>query len=94
VYSLALGIVTTAGQRYGVEDTLKFKAASTFLTVATNLMVTGSILFFLISERLRLSRVFTSKQLGLYTVVVSMLIESALPLAVFGIMYAAAGSKD
>jgi hypothetical protein len=86
---LALGIVTIAGQRYSVEDMLKFEAASTFLTVATNLMVTASILFFLLSERLRLSRVFTPKQLGLYTGVVSMLIESALPLTVFGIMYAA-----
>jgi hypothetical protein len=52
-------------------------------------MVTSLISFHLLTARRRLSKVLPGKDLDLYTGVVAILIESALPLSVFGVVYAA-----
>ncbi|RXW23251.1 hypothetical protein EST38_g2605 [Candolleomyces aberdarensis] len=69
--------------------TVKFESARTLLTVSTNILATGLISFYLLRARYRLSYIFPSKELQLYTGVVAILIESALPLSVFGIIYGA-----
>ncbi|KAJ2912979.1 hypothetical protein MD484_g7440, partial [Candolleomyces efflorescens] len=68
-----------------------FEAARQLLTVSTNILVTALISFYLLRARSTLSMVFSSKDLQLYTGVVAILIESALPLSVFGIITAAMG---
>ncbi|KAJ2936630.1 hypothetical protein H1R20_g455, partial [Candolleomyces eurysporus] len=68
-----------------------FEAARQLLTVSTNILVTVLISFYLLRARSTLSMVFASKDLKLYTGVVAILIESALPLSVFGIICAAMG---
>ncbi|RXW13101.1 hypothetical protein EST38_g12750 [Candolleomyces aberdarensis] len=68
-------------------DTTRYMAAVTILTVSTNVMVTSMISFHLIRARRGLSKVLPSRDLKLYTGVVALLLESALPLAIFGIMH-------
>lgn len=65
-----------------------YETAATFLIVSTNLIVTGMISIYLISARRSLAKVLPSRDLQLYTGVVAVLVESALPLAVFGIIFA------
>ena len=56
------------------------------LTVLTNVLVTALITFRLLRARHTLSKVFSKKHLQLYTGVVAILIESALPLTVSGVI--------
>ena len=70
------------------DDRRHFTSAATLLTVLTNVIVTSMITFYLIRARRSLSQVLPSKSLRLYTGVVTLLIESALPLTIFGIMFA------
>ena len=74
--------------RLGGPTTRKFAAASTLLTVSTNIIVTSLIAFRLLRARRSLAKVLPSADLRLYTGVVAILIESALPLTVFGIIAA------
>jgi hypothetical protein len=61
-------------------------ATSNLLTVTTNIMVTGLIVFRLLRARRTLSRLLPSADLRPYTGVLALLIESALPLSLFGII--------
>ncbi|KAJ2923940.1 hypothetical protein H1R20_g13145, partial [Candolleomyces eurysporus] len=70
------------------KDTIGYASAATILTVVTNVIVTSMISVHLIRARRGLSKVLPSRDLKLYTGVVALLLESALPLAIFGIMYA------
>ncbi|KAJ2936649.1 hypothetical protein H1R20_g466, partial [Candolleomyces eurysporus] len=71
------------------KDTAKFESARTLFTVPTNILATGLTSFYLLRARYRLSYIFPPKELQLYTGVVAILIESALPLSVVGIVYGA-----
>ncbi|TFK20535.1 hypothetical protein FA15DRAFT_646893 [Coprinopsis marcescibilis] len=59
------------------------------LNVATNVTLTSLISFRLIKARKQLSKVLPSNGLRVYHEVTTTLIESALPLAVFGVAYVA-----
>jgi hypothetical protein len=72
----------------GGTKTRRLAAASTLLTVTTNITVTGLIAFRLLRARRTLSKVLPSADLRLYTGVVAVLIESALPLSFFGVLAA------
>jgi hypothetical protein len=63
-------------------------AASAFLTVATNIVVTTFISFRLLRARQNLKRLLPSVDMHVYTGVVAILIESAAPLTIFGIISA------
>ncbi|RXW23260.1 hypothetical protein EST38_g2595 [Candolleomyces aberdarensis] len=78
------GIVVDIDQRI----VAKFGPARTFLTILTNIMVTGLIALHLLYARKKLQKLFPSRDLQLYTGIVAILIESALPLTIFGIVYA------
>ncbi|TFK20567.1 hypothetical protein FA15DRAFT_646865 [Coprinopsis marcescibilis] len=67
-------------------------SAYTFLSVCFTILATSLILFYLIRECRFLSGLFqssSSEQLKRYSCVIALLIESALPLTVFGICWAA-----
>ncbi|RXW13158.1 hypothetical protein EST38_g12693, partial [Candolleomyces aberdarensis] len=66
----------------------QYTSTVTILTVSTNVMVTSMISFHLIRARRSLSKVLPSRDLKLYTGVVALLLESALPLSIFGVIYA------
>ncbi|KAJ2936544.1 hypothetical protein H1R20_g548, partial [Candolleomyces eurysporus] len=68
-----------------------YESARTFLTASTNVMVTALISGYLIHARRNLSQLLPSNDMRLYTGVVAILIESALPLSIFGIIYASIG---
>jgi hypothetical protein len=61
-------------------------AASTFLTVSTNIVVTSLITFRLLRVRCALGKVLSSADM--YTGVIAILVESAAPLSIFGIVAA------
>ncbi|RXW20217.1 hypothetical protein EST38_g5640 [Candolleomyces aberdarensis] len=86
--ALGMGIyilfVTTDGQR----QEAAYEISRVFLTVATNLMVTVLIAFHLLRMRRSLSKLLPKQDHQLYTGPVAILIESALPLTVFGLAYA------
>jgi hypothetical protein len=63
-------------------------AASTYLTVSTNFVVTSLITFRLLRARRALAKVLPSADMRVYTGVIAILIESAAPLAVCGIVAA------
>ena len=63
-------------------------AASTFLTVSTNIVVTSLITFRLLRARRTLARVLPSVDMRVYTGVIAILVESAAPLTIFGIVAA------
>ena len=63
-------------------------AASTFLTVSTNIIVTSFITFRLLRARRTLAKLLPSADAQLYTGVIAILIESAAPLTIFGIIAA------
>ena len=67
---------------------MKYFAASTFLTVSTNIVVTSLITFRLYRARRTLSKLLPSMDGRLYTGVIAILIESAAPLAILGIIAA------
>ncbi|KAJ2928169.1 hypothetical protein H1R20_g8915, partial [Candolleomyces eurysporus] len=52
-------------------------------------MVTGLISFHLLKARRNISKLLPSNDMHVYTGVVAILIESALPLSVFGVIFAA-----
>ncbi|KAJ2913705.1 hypothetical protein MD484_g6709, partial [Candolleomyces efflorescens] len=60
-------------------------SASASLLAASNILLTGLIAFRLIQERRTLSGLLPSADTGPYTAVITLLIESALPLSIFGI---------
>ena len=76
--------VTTDGNR----QEAPYEISRVFLTVATNLMVTGLIAFHLLRTRRSLSKILPTQDYRLYTGPIAILIESALPLTVFGLAYA------
>lgn len=61
------------------------------LTVSLNVILTGSICFRLISARNRLQAVFSRdhENIHMYTGVIAILVESAAPVAIFGVALAA-----
>jgi hypothetical protein len=63
-------------------------AASTFLTVSTNIVVTSLITFCLLRARRALAKVLPSADMRVYTGVIAILVESAAPLTIFGIVSA------
>jgi hypothetical protein len=68
-------------------------AASTFLTVSTNIVVTSLITFRLLRARRALAKVLPSgeeeeEDVCVYTGVIAILVESAAPLTIFGIVAA------
>jgi hypothetical protein len=63
-------------------------AASTFLTVSTNIFVTSLITFRLLRARRALAKVLPSVDMRVYTGVIAILVESAAPLTIFGIVAA------
>jgi hypothetical protein len=69
-------------------DTARVSSASSLLTVSTNIVVTSLITFHLLRARRSLSKLLPSKDMGLYTGIVAILIESAVPVTVFGIIQA------
>ncbi|RXW12436.1 hypothetical protein EST38_g13420 [Candolleomyces aberdarensis] len=64
--------------------------ASTLLTVSTNIIVTTLITIRLLRARRTLAKLLPSADVRVYTGVIAILIESAAPLAIFGIMAAVA----
>ncbi|KAJ2926530.1 hypothetical protein H1R20_g10559, partial [Candolleomyces eurysporus] len=86
--SLGMGIytlfVTTDGQR----QEAAYEVSRVFLTVATNLMVTGLIAYHLLRTRRSLSKLLPNQDNRLYAGPMAILIESALPLTVLGLAYA------
>ncbi|RXW15620.1 hypothetical protein EST38_g10235 [Candolleomyces aberdarensis] len=71
------------------ENLRVYATAYIFLVVSTNFLVTCLIVFHLLRARRALSKLLPSKDMRLYTGVVAILIESALPLSIFGIIAAA-----
>ena len=67
---------------------LRATMASTFLTVSTNIVVTSLITFRLLRARRALARVIPSADMRVYTSVIAILVESAAPLTIFGIVAA------
>ncbi|RXW16363.1 hypothetical protein EST38_g9491 [Candolleomyces aberdarensis] len=86
--ALAMDIVVQSNRPNPTFFLPPYETAGTILTVSTNLIVTGMISVHLIRARRSLSKVLPSSQLTLYTGVVAILVESALPLSVFGLVYA------
>ncbi|KAJ2934017.1 hypothetical protein H1R20_g3079, partial [Candolleomyces eurysporus] len=89
----ATGIGSTAGNFGTVPNMLKaqnLEIAAIYLTVLTNVMVTALIIFYILRERRALSRLQVKPlDLKLYTGVVALMIESALPLSIAGVVFAA-----
>ncbi|KAF6756297.1 hypothetical protein DFP72DRAFT_1066659 [Ephemerocybe angulata] len=67
---------------------LTFGSLWTFSSVATNILATALISYRLIRSRRKLSPLVDSQDLSLYTGVLAILIESALPLSICGMAYA------
>ncbi|KAJ3522781.1 hypothetical protein NMY22_g11738 [Coprinellus aureogranulatus] len=88
--SVGMGILCLVPPAMGEQQNVnsKHEAAWIFLNVATNVMVTALISFHLLVARRALSELVPSKRLTLYNGVVAILIESALPLSLFGLVYA------
>jgi hypothetical protein len=72
----------------GTKLAASVNAASTFLTVSTNIVVTSLITFRLLCARRALAKVLPSADMRVYTGVIAILVESAAPLTVFGIVAA------
>jgi hypothetical protein len=69
-----------------IKPFLVLNVSSMLLTVLTNVLVTTPITVRLLRARHTLSKVFSKKHLQLYTGVVAILIESALPLTASGVI--------
>jgi hypothetical protein len=63
-------------------------AASTYLTVFTNIVVTSLITFRLLRACHVLAKVLPSADMRVYTGMIAILVESAAPLTIFGIFAA------
>jgi hypothetical protein len=69
-----------------IVDALKASVASSSLSVATNIMITFLILFQLVKTRISLSKALPDRKAPrLYSDVTAIIVESAAPLALFGI---------
>ena len=66
-----------------------YSAVSALLTVSTNFIVTAFITFRLLRARRTLAKLLPLADARVYTGVIAILIESAAPLTVFGIIAAA-----
>ncbi|KAJ2912617.1 hypothetical protein MD484_g7797, partial [Candolleomyces efflorescens] len=76
---------------YQKEEAMKnvLGSASIFLTVSTNILLTSFITFRLVRARRFLKKVLPSSvDMRGYTVVIAILIESAAPLTIFGVIAA------
>lgn len=69
-----------------LKDYSSHAVASTLLTVSTNLIVTCCITFRLLVARRTVANLMPSADARLYTGVIAILIESAAPLTIFGII--------
>jgi hypothetical protein len=67
----------------------KYGIANILLTVSTNVTVTTLITFHVLRARRTLAKILPLQDIRLYTGVVAILVESALPPSVFGIVTAA-----
>jgi hypothetical protein len=67
----------------------KYAIANTLLTVSTNVTVTTLITFHVLRARRTLAKILPLQDIRLYTGVVAILVESALPPSIFGIITAA-----
>ncbi|RXW11708.1 hypothetical protein EST38_g14147 [Candolleomyces aberdarensis] len=86
--SVAMGIVCLFPSKNRTANGHR-EAAWIFLTVSTNIMVTALISFRLLSAHRSFSKSIPNRNLKLYTGAVAILIESALPLSVLGLVYSA-----
>jgi hypothetical protein len=77
---IVLGIISTYWQNS------EYSIANILLTVSTNVTVTTLITFHLLRARRTLSKILPLEDIRLYTGVVAILIESALPPNIFGII--------
>jgi hypothetical protein len=67
----------------------KLEIAAIYLTVSTNAMVSALIVFYILRERHAISRLQVKPLYSkLYTGVIALMIESALPLNVVGVVFA------
>ncbi|KAJ2915209.1 hypothetical protein MD484_g5191, partial [Candolleomyces efflorescens] len=83
--ALVLGIISLYLDIH-LKDYSSHAVASTLLTVATNLIVTCCITFRLLVARRTVAQVMPSADARFYTGVITILIESAAPLTIFGII--------
>ncbi|KAJ2915383.1 hypothetical protein MD484_g5022, partial [Candolleomyces efflorescens] len=83
-----MGIYTLFVVTDGNRQEAPYEISRVFLTVATNLMVTTLIAFHLLRTRQSLAKLLPTQDSRLYTGPMAILIESALPLTVFGLAYA------
>ncbi|KAJ2926143.1 hypothetical protein H1R20_g10959, partial [Candolleomyces eurysporus] len=67
---------------------VNYSVASTLLTVSTNIIVTTLITIRLLRARRTLTKLLPSADVRVYTGVIAILIESAAPLALFGLITA------
>jgi hypothetical protein len=74
-----------ANGKYGLD----MQAASAFLSAFAVVSATGLISYRLLKARREVSGVLHREDSGIYTKVVATMIESAVPLAVFGVLVAA-----
>ncbi|KAH6902143.1 hypothetical protein BKA70DRAFT_1157439 [Coprinopsis sp. MPI-PUGE-AT-0042] len=85
--------VSLASRRSNTRSIYKAVIASTSLSVATNLLVTCLILYRLILARFDRRRTFPNQRSPrVYSSIMAILVESATPLAFFGILYVIATS--
>jgi hypothetical protein len=73
---------------YDPDRAVKYEIVYTLLTVSTNLILTSLIVFRTLRTCHTLSKVLPAKRIQLYTGVVAILIESAVPPSIFGIITA------
>jgi hypothetical protein len=88
---LATGIATVARKftLSRIPSMQKLEIAAIYLTVSTNVMVTALIVFYILRERHAISRLQVKPLYSkLYTGAIALMIESALPLSVVGVVFA------
>ncbi|EAU87086.1 hypothetical protein CC1G_05775 [Coprinopsis cinerea okayama7 len=67
-------------------ETRTMTTTFTLLNVANNILCTGLITYRLVRARMEFSQSIPGRKLGVYSGVVAILIESALPLSLFGLI--------
>ncbi|RXW20662.1 hypothetical protein EST38_g5174 [Candolleomyces aberdarensis] len=72
-----------------IDYLLNYSVASTLLTVSTNIIATTLITIRLLRARRTLAKLLPSADVRVYTGVIAILIESAAPLTIFGIILSA-----
>lgn len=90
IASVVVGLATFSF--YAADDKARIPvgmaSAWIYLNVFTNVMVTFLVSYPLLKARRNLLQILSKKDLDMYTGIVAMLIESALPLSVFGTVFA------